>query len=366
MKKIFVVSGELSGDLLGAWYLNKKYKNKDVYIEAIGGDNLASAGAILYKRFEGFNVVGITEIIRHIPRLLAFIRSLIEYIKKQEFDEVLVIDFPGFNLHFIKRLKNVLPKILITYFSPPQLWCWGAWRLKTLKKYSDRVVVLYPFEVDWYFKRGLIVEWIGSPIYDRMASILNFNEDKKNIIALLPGSRESEVLAMFPLFIKIALELKKKYSGLSFLIPKAESISYHILQKCFEAAGVDLNKNNSFFEIVDDKNKERLAQCCMAISKPGTVTLELALLKIQSIIVFKVSWITYFIAKWVVNVDFMGLPNLFLNESVFPEFIQTFSFEQIIKAASEIYESVIKKDEQYIKNIEKLSFLTDKLRSIPN
>lgn len=363
MKKVFIMTGELSGDLLGAWYVRKQYAagTQDTYMEAIGGDHLQGAGAVLYQRFETLNVTGIVEIIKHIPRLLSFLNKLAAYLVAQQFDEVVVIDFPGFNVRLIKKLKKLSPSLKITYFSPPQLWCWGAWRLASLKKYCDRIIVLYPFEVEWYHKRGVQVEWIGSPVYDRMQPHFESAETKKNMIALVPGSRVSEVTVLFPLFAQIALALKKVHPSVQFVIPQASSIPEDQFRSHLDRSGL-LGLGDALKIVRDDDKKwSILAQCCMALSKPGTVTLELALLKIPACVIFKVPWLTYWIARMLVSVPFMSLPNLLLHDEVYKEFIQYFTSEQLKQHALHLYQSCVNQDQRYVSTVHRLEGLRERL-----
>ncbi len=361
MKKIFIVTGELSGDLLGGWYMRKHCANQAVYVEAIGGDHLQQAGAHLYERFERLNVTGIVEIIKHIPRLLRFLSQLAAYIIEQQFDEVVVIDFPGFNIRLIKRLKHLCPTIKITYFSPPQLWCWGAWRVASLKKYCDQIIVLYPFEVAWYAQRGLQVEWIGCPVYDRMQPYFEKAATKKRLIALVPGSRLSEIKTLLPIFARVASALKLIYSDLQFIIPQASSISSDQFSRALKHSGLDKMGKDLIIVRDSDEKWQQFAHCSMALTKPGTVTLELALLKIPALVVFRVPRITYWIAWFVVKVRFMALPNLLCKQEVYKEFIQHFSTDTLVREAQRLNESSIAHDASYLQMVGKLERLSKSL-----
>jgi lipid-A-disaccharide synthase len=323
MKKIFIVAGEVSGDRLAAWYVHKlREQNPDVHIQAVGGSCLQEAGVNLFEHITALNVIGIVEIVRRLPYLLRFMRRLVDYIVEQTFDEVVVVDFPGFNLRLIKQLKKQNPALTITYLSPPQLWCWGAWRVKKLKKYCDRVIVMYPFEVAWYQKRGLTVEWHGSPVYEAIAPYRQPGVAKEPCIALIPGSRSAEIEAMLPLFLAAAQILLKHYPELKFVLPVASSTNPHALRA--RAERHKLLHVWDKIELVSDEHEKfsRLARCCAALSKPGTVTLELALLRVPTVIAFKISWLTYVLARPLIRVASMGLPNLLLGTIIAPEIIQ--------------------------------------------
>jgi lipid-A-disaccharide synthase len=366
MKKIFIVTGEVSGDRIAAWYVNKlKQTTNDVSICAVGGNFLQAAGAKLYERFDTLNVVGLVEIARKLPFILRFMRQLCDHIIEQQFDEVIVVDFPGFNLRLIQKLKVKNPHLTITYLSPPQLWCWGAWRIKKLKKYTDRVIVLYPFEVAWYKQRGMTVEWLGSPVYELLAPYRSVAEHKKPLIALIPGSRTSEIEQQLPLFLQTASIIAHKYPEVQFVLPIAQSQT----QQKLEAYVTKHNLDDIWKHVqcVSDEHEKftLLSQCCAALSKPGTVSLELALLRVPTIIAFKTSWVTYGIGRPLVRVKYMSLPNLLMDKVVFKEIIQWNCRPDVLAAAlDELYLGFKDQAEGYTLKLKELDAVAACLRSI--
>jgi len=354
-KKVFIVAGELSGDKTAAWFV-KKWQGDDIYFEAVGGDFLANCGVKLYERFEKLNVVGIVEIVRHLVTILRFMSKLIDHIKANGFEEVILVDFPGFNLRLAKQLKRQIPGIKITYLAPPQLWCWGAWRVKKLKKYSDRVVVLYPFEVQWYAQRGVNAEWIGNPSYDEMRPYFEQATKQENLIALIPGSRVSEIKRFIPILAEVVNLFGKHYPDAKFVIPVAESLSGDFLKSEIAKAGLGLDK----IQILQSDNEkfEIIKKCCLAITKPGTVTLELALLGVPAVVFFKISWLTYIIGRLLVRVRFMALPNLLLGNEVCKECIQDDCKPKVVfDHARNIYQSFIECGREYKDNVDRLNFI---------
>ncbi|MBY0353775.1 lipid-A-disaccharide synthase [Candidatus Babeliales bacterium] len=320
MKKIFIVAGELSGDKTGAWYVNR-LSERDVYLEAVGGNYLQQAGAHLYERFEALNVVGIVEIVRHLRRLLSFLKKLANHIIEQNFDEVVLVDFPGFNLRLAQALKKRCPDVKITYLSPPQLWCWGAWRIKTIRQYCDRVIVLYPFEVAWYGARGVQAEWLGCPVYDRVQPYFENMRTKQPKVALIAGSRPSELATLFPVVADVAARLAQEFPELKFVIPQAESLDINEV-RCALATSALRNYQYRVEIVSGAQSLAALSSCSLAISKPGTITLELALLNIPTVVLFKISWLSYWLGRMVVNIKNMALPNLLSTDVVCKEFIQ--------------------------------------------
>lgn len=318
MKNIFIVAGELSGDRTAAWYVHKR---KSVATSerwsGVGGDFLRNVGVELFESYKKLNVVGVVEIITHLPRILRIMRKIIDYIVVQKIDEVVLVDFPGFNLRLAKKLKKLRPDLKITYVSPPQLWCWGAWRVKKIKALCDDVVVMYPFEVAWYAQRGVTAQWLGCPIYDALIPYMHDNREVKPLIALIPGSRYGEIERFLPLLAQVARQIQDKYPQVKFVMPLAQSLSEEFMQGQLQKVGLTVNLVRS-----EQEKYTQLRSCCLAITKPGTVTLELALLGVPAVVFFKISWLSYLLGRALIQVKSMALPNLLLDKIVYPECIQ--------------------------------------------
>ncbi len=325
MKKNFIVVGELSGDRTAAWYVNKRMQqDAHCYWEAVGGNFLHALGVVLYERFEKLNVTGVFEVVIHVLHMLRMMRRMVEHIVKNKFDEVVLVDFPTFNLMLAKKLKRVVPHIKITYVSPPQLWCWGAWRVKKIKALCDDVIVIYPFEVDWYKKHGVEAQWLGCPVYDALIPFVQNAIHREPIVALIPGSRPNEIKYLLPVLAAVARNLYQKYPQLKFIMPIAQSLQQDFMERQLRKVGL-LESNIPITMVKDDAEKYQCLQsCCLAITKPGTVTLELALLGVPAVVFFKISWPTYLLGRSLIKVKQMALPNLFLDNVAqpYPECIQ--------------------------------------------
>lgn len=359
IKKIFIVTGELSGDCTAAWYI-KKLQQQGVMAQfhAVGGDNLLSAGVMLYQRFEKLNVVGILEVVKHLPFILRFLNKLTKHIVENHFDEVILVDFPGFNLRLAKRLKSSDPNIKITYLSPPQMWCWGAWRAKKIKKFCDNAVVLYPFEVKWYKERGINAQWVGNPVYEKLKQYFDLTQQKEKWIALVPGSRNYELENFLPIYSQIINFFSNRYPNVKFVIPIASSLSEAFVKQQFEKNRIDMHSERLILVRSDDEKYKLLSRCCLAITKPGTVSLELALLKVPAVMIFKISWLTYLLARPFVKVKYMSLPNLLLDFPVYKELVQSdCKPEFITKEADNLFYGFVKKTNDYSMKIDKLDEL---------
>ena len=324
MKKIFMVTGELSGDKVGAWYIQKlREHEEDVMIQAVGGEFLERAGVTIYERLEKLNIVGVVEVLSRLPFIFKFLKQLTTYITQNNFDEVVLVDFPGFNLMLLKRLKKLHPHITVTYLSPPQLWVWGERRIKTIRQFCDRVVVIYPFEVAWYRERGVHAEWLGYPFCAQFQKYFENEVPREHKIALLPGSRTIEIKQLLPIFADVVKRFKRVHPKLKFVLPLAGSLKKDLVERMLRKTGLQRWGDDIIIVREEQEKFAQLSTCCLALSKPGTITLELALLQVPAVIAYRTSWISYWLAKLVVNITHMALPNLLLKKQLYPECIQS-------------------------------------------
>ncbi len=358
MRKIFILSGELSGDKLGAWYLDRLQKeDPGIECHSVGGYFLKKQGAKIFEKMEKLNVSGVFEIARHLPRILKLLNKIASHIVQNNYDELILVDFPGFNLRLAKKVKKSNPNLKITYLSPPQIWIWGEGRIKKLKKYFDRLIVMYPFEVEWYKNRGVKVEFLGNPIYLELKEYFKKDTDElinerliANQIAILPASRDSELDKLFPFVTQTIKKIRMVYPKVKIILPLARSISKDKLERKLRQSG--LWQWFTDVQIIQDEKEKlnALSKCCLAISKPGTISLQLALLGVPTVIFYKSSWLSYFLARLVVNIKYMSLPNLFLPKPIFTEYIQgDCKVDNIFNYVRIMYKKFISKDDLYKK-----------------
>ena len=319
MSKVFVVAGETSGDLVGSWFVRNKMSNMlpDVtHIEGVGGEALAAAGVKLYRSYSDLNLVGLFEIIKKLPEIFRIMRELTEHIIAENFTHVILVDFPGFNLRLAKRLKQCNPAIKIIYLSPPQLWCWGLWKLKALQGVSDELVVLFPFEVMWYKQHGITVQYLGNPVFDRLLPAMHQPHEQLFRLGVFPGSRQQEVELFVPVLSEVIAQLVKQFPTLEIMVFEAPHINKQLLAPLLAVAPGQV-------KLVAPANRVAMMQSCVvALTKAGTVTLELGLLRVPTVIFYKAHWLTYWLAKKLVSIDRMGLPNIIAKQDLMPEFIQ--------------------------------------------
>lgn len=336
-KHIFLLAGEASGDALAAWYLGKT--NANATYTGVTGPAMRACGVHSHADITDLNVVGIAEIVRHLPRLLRLIRQMVDHIVTTGYDEVVLVDFPGFNLRVLKKLKQKRPDIRVTYLSPPQMWVWGAWRVKPLARYADRVVVLYPFEVAWYAQRGVQAEWIGSPVAERIAGQCVQHElqvpvragSKQYQLSLLPGSRSQEVTGLMKVYAPVIQQMCKAVKGMRIVVVVAPTITQEQIEQALAPYRPE-SWGAQWKYVSGDEALPALAHSVCALTKPGTNTLELALLGVPTVVVYKTSWLTYWLARLVVKVESMTLPNLLTGQQLFDEFIQGNCVPEVVAA----------------------------------
>lgn len=316
---IFIIAGESSGDLHGSYLMESLKKiNPNICFSGIGGKLMEAQGLNSLVSIEKMSVMGFIEVIKHLPFFMKVKKDVLEKISSIKFDHIILIDYPGFNLNLLPKIKNIsLAKI--TYYICPQIWAWKEKRIEILKKYVDNCIVIFPFEPEWYKKRGVNVFFSGHPIFDEwkptpkeiLAEKLNINPNKP-ILTLYPGSREQEFKRHFTIFIKSAELIKLKIPDLQVLVGCAKSL--HINNLLDEIPKwVKLEKNNPQYalEIAD-----------IAIIASGTSTLEATVFGTPGVVVYKMSPISWWLSKRFVRVKFAGMVNLIANKEIMLELLQ--------------------------------------------
>ena len=321
MKKIFIITGEYSGDIHGGRVLEcLKNSSSDLQVEAIGGENLAKAGAKLYcdhSKMSGFGF-NFKMALDH----LQLEKKLLDYlINEYKPDLVLLIDYGTFNLRVARRLKNSNPNIKIFHYIPPQVWASRKWRIKGIKKYVDKVLCIFPFEVEMYKEYGIDVHYCGHPLVAQLPSKANKEEFfkrhgldiNKRLVSIFPGSRPLELQFLADTFIKAAKQLQKKHPELQVCISHAPNLSDNIFDKYIK---------NTDFKVIKGENQALLSVSDSLILASGTVALEAALYQVPMLIGYRGPWIIYLIYLLVRCINRVSLPNIITNEDIVPELIQ--------------------------------------------
>jgi len=307
--KYYIIAGEASGDL-HASNLIKELTNIDseAEVRAWGGDKMKSVGANLVKHYKNHNFMGFVEVLMNIKTILKNLKWCKNDIKNYNPDVIILIDFPGFNLQIASWAKKQNFKVI--YYISPQIWAWKASRIHTIKRSVDKMIVILPFEKDFYSKYNYDAIYVGHPLLDAInqkSEETNANK-KEKIIALLPGSRKQEIEKMLPTMI----ETSKYFPEYKFIVAGVDSIQPKYYQKLLP----------KHIDIIYNKTYDLLQQSDIAIVTSGTATLEAALLEVPQIVCYKSNYISYLIAKRVIKVKYISLVNLIFNKKIVQELIQ--------------------------------------------
>ena len=319
MKKIFIVTGEYSGDIHASHVVKALRKiNPDIEIEGVGGENLKSAGVKLFSDHKKMGAVGLSLGIIYNHFLLG--KKVVDYLTKvYKPDLVLLVDYGAFNLSISKFLKKAGIKVF--YYIPPQVWASRKWRINTIKKNIDEVLCIFPFERTMYESYGIKTHYCGHPLVsqlpqksDRESFFQKHGLDlNKKLVSIFPGSREFELKYLMKTFLKTAENLQKKHPNLQFCISHAPNLSDDVYNKFL----VDKN-----FKVIKGENHALLSVSDALILASGTVALEACLYQTPMIIAYRGPWIFYLIYLLVRCIKRVSLPNIIADKSIVPEIIQ--------------------------------------------
>ena len=322
MKKLFIITGEYSGDRHGADVVREiKKLNPEIQIEAVGGENLEKEGVKLFCDHSKMSAMGFN--LKIIMTHIQLGEKIAEYLKNEfKPDMVLMIDYGGFNLNLSKVLSKY--GIKIYYYIPPQVWASRKWRLNTIKKNIDKVLTIFPFEKEMYSDIGVDVEFVGHPLLNEMPSKLDKNKvfeqngiDKRaRLVSIFPGSRKFEIKNLLNLFLQAARKIKSANPDVVFALAQAPNIKDELINPIIKKYP-DLN-----IKILKNKNYELLSASDALILASGTVALEAALYQTPMIISYKGPWFLYFVYLTVRSIKRVCLPNIILNKDIVPELLQ--------------------------------------------
>ncbi len=312
---IWISAAEPSGDMHGALLLKElQLQSPALQFEGMGGQQLRNAGLTAHVKSEDLSVMGITEVLGHLPRIYGMLKKIKKQMALSKPLAVIVIDAPDFHFKVIEAAVSL--GIPVYYYISPKIWAWRQGRANFIKKNVRKVISILPFEVDFYKKFGMNIDYVGNPLVDIVDyPSLEHIAFEKNVIGFLPGSRKSEVSSLLPEFSKAASILHKRLPQLEFSVVQAPNLSAEYV-KSFWQADVPV----SF--VSPDNRWQFMRKCEMLIAASGTVTLESAIVGTPTIATYKVSAVSYAVGKALIKVPFMSLANLILQREVFPELLQ--------------------------------------------
>jgi lipid-A-disaccharide synthase len=319
-KCVMIIAGEVSGDSHGAKLVDAmRERNKSLFFCGIGGNALKKAGVRILVDASELSVVGITEIFSKGKRILQGIGLTKRLLKILRPDLLILIDYPGFNLHVAATAKKLGVPVL--YYISPQIWAWRPGRINKIGKRVDHMAVILPFEEEFYRKYHIPVSYVGHPLLDNnsrprdLPVARTINNDP--VIGILPGSRDREIASLLPIMLAAARSLLKRCENIKFIISIAPSVDKKYFQNMVQAHGLLSN-----YELVSDRVERIFERCDLAVVASGTVTLEAAICGTPIIIVYKISPLSSMIARMLVKVNHIGLVNLIAGKEIAPELVQ--------------------------------------------
>ncbi len=309
--KLFIVAGEPSGDMHATELVHAlKAKSPDIDVYSAGGPELAACSTQVTD-LSSLAVTGFFEVISYLPTIIRKFNHIVAEVEKIDPDVVVFTDYPDFNFRLAKRLAK--PGRKLVYFISPQLWAWRKGRLKLVKKLIDKMLVIFPFEEAFYKENGVEAAFVGNPLVNTIPAMKEMSKESgaPRRILLLPGSRSKEVKSNLPTMCDAKLRMEGRIDA-DFSVLKHPSLDPALFE-CATAAGIRVFEGNPHKEFQSTD---------LAIACSGTVTFELALSGVPTVVLYRMSPVTYHIAKALVRVDAISIPNLILKHHVFPELIQ--------------------------------------------
>jgi lipid-A-disaccharide synthase len=311
--KIAVVAGEASGDLHASEVIRELRRlDPSLTLFGIGGDLLAREGAELVHHASEMGIVGFFNVLRHLPMFRRIFRDLMQRIERERPDAVFLIDYPGFNLRVAKRCKEL--GLRVVYYISPQIWAWRQGRVRHIARYVDRMIVVFPFEEEFYKAHGVPVTYVGHPLIEQLAGVKKPARSETLRIALLPGSRRHEVASLLPAMLDAVAILRRDREVDAYII-QAPTIDRGELASIVAGRGIDV-------PILPNDRGEAVAAADISLSASGTATLEAAVLGTPVVVMYRLSRFNYWLGRMVVRVPHFSLVNILAEKEVVPELIQ--------------------------------------------
>ena len=331
-----MVAGEVSGDKHAAKLIAEIRKREPrAEICAAGGDAMEEAGARLLYNLVDMAVLGSVEVLRNYMTLRRIFYSLLSFIEERKPDAVVLVDYPGFNIRLAKKIKQRRLPVRVIYYISPQVWAWGTRRKKTISRNIDKMIVILPFEKEFYADTALPVEFVGHPMLDDLRVETSREEScrrmgagpRERMVALLPGSRWNEIRRHLPVMLAAAALMKRTMPELQFIMREPPYAFLMFTRNAIARSAVPVRiARESIYEIIHASD--------IVLVASGTATLETACMLKPMVIMYKVAWPTYFLGRMLVKLPYIGLVNVIAGRKIMPEFIQHDAAPERIAAAS--------------------------------
>ena len=368
-KKIFIVTGEPSGDRLASKVISKlKKNNNNIEFLSVGGTHLKSIGVNSIFDLKEITYLGFTRVILNIFKIKRKINQTVDKILEFNPDILFSVDSPDFTLRVAKLVKKKNSNIKTIHYVAPQVWIWREGRVKKIKDFIDHILLLFNFEKKYFDKENIKSTFVGHPLLDNddkvKIDLAHLNDSDKKIISIFPGSRLSEINVLMPILIQFIQLMDSKYDDFLYV--------FHVTQEYKNLINQYLIKSNlDDFDIVSDENIKSniLSKSSFAIAKSGTISLEICNAGIPSIIIYKMNFINFFIVKLLIKVQFANIINIINNSEIIPELLQSdcnaqniykhvelfITNPEIGRAQVSNYQKILKKIKINISSAEKVS-----------
>ena len=316
-----LVAGEASGDTHGAALiagLQAHHPAADLF--GVGGPKMFQAGLRLYATLDDFQVHGLVEVMRHLPRLYGLLSTFKEALEQERPDALVCIDYPGFNLKLAAHAQTL--GIPVVFFNSPQIWAWRKRRLQTIRKVVDHMLVLFPFEEAIYQEAGVGVTWVGHPLVDETEAAADGSRLRTElgladspVLTVAPGSRPSELSRHLPVLQETLPLLRERVPGLQVLLPIADTLDSEEIRSTLRDAALPIH-------LLDGRFAEAIRACDAAIVASGTASLQTALALTPNVLIYRVAPLTYWLARKLAQVQHIGMANVLAQREVVPELLQ--------------------------------------------
>ena len=317
-----IIAGEASGDSHAAKLVREvKEKNSDISFYGIGGKNMVEAGVDALVDSAELAVVGLFEVLAHWNTISGALKKMQHLLRTDPPDLLVLTDYPDFNLRLAKTAKECGIKVL--FYISPQVWAWRQKRVFKIRKLVDMMAVVFPFEEKFYKQYDVPVRFVGHPLVDEIKVTNNkvalkdefFLDSEKPVIGLFPGSRRSEIKRLLPIIVECAKKIVAEKPDAQFIVPVASTLKEDDILPYFDSVALNMR-------VISERSHDVMSVCDAVITVSGTVTLELALLKIPMVVINKISKLSYFIVTRTLKLDHIALCNIVANKRVVPELIQ--------------------------------------------
>ena len=361
MKKIFILTGEASGDKLASTVISKlKNYNSEIEFLSVGGSNLTNLGIKSIFDLKEITYIGFTSVLFNIFKIKNKINNTVEEIIKFNPDILFSVDSPDFTLRVAEKVKKIKPNVKTIHYVAPQVWIWRESRVKKFKQFVDHFLLLFNFEKKYFERENISCEFVGHPLLlqNKERSKIEINQiigKNKALISIFAGSRKSEIIVLMPILLSFIKLMNKKYMDMTYVFHATKEYS-QLQQSFIKQCGL-----TNCEVISDDKIKSHiLEKSIFAVAKSGTVSLEISNAKIPSIILYKMGFLNFLIVKSLVKTKYANIINFAANEEIIPELLQSnCNSKNIFKHVSNFLEDPKKIKEQ----IDKVQNILNRLKT---